>query len=187
MPDGSSQARAIPVRWVKGNISAYPRLDVIRPSIVIRARASGTPVPANAARASLSPQAETTLLNNEKIGVTDALSADLRIGKKFAARAPQSANPVKDAMNRTLRNDFDYDRSSGSGAPTANDHVLEKQLGGLDERANLWPLNETTNSRSGGLVRGDISKARTALGITTPGLQGKWVVLVDENTPSPYP
>jgi hypothetical protein len=187
MPDGSSQSSAIPIRWVKGNVSGYPRLSVIQPSVVISARASGTPVPASAPRTLLSALTETTLLNSQKIGVTDALSADLRIGKKFSARTPQSSNSVKDAMNDMLRNHFGYDRSSGAGAPTANDHVLEKQLGGMDDRTNLWPLNETVNSRSGGLVRGDISKARTALGITTPGLAGKWVVLVDESAASPYP
>jgi 5-methylcytosine-specific restriction endonuclease McrA len=90
-----------------------------------------------------------------------------------------TGNGVKDEMNRVLGTHYGYDRAHGSTAPHDTDHVWEKQLGGQDAEANLWPLNAGTNRSSGGTVRGEIERVRRELGIpaSVRGLAGRWLRL----------
>ncbi len=174
--DGSSEARAIPISWVKPPVPQYPSISIIDPAVVQAAQASGPAVNAtNAPRVTRSSTQSTPLINSVTIGVTGA-SAAFAVGHVFQARAPVTGNSVKNAINRLLNTYYGYDRNSGAGAPRDNDHVWEKQLGGPDAQENLWPLNESTNRSSGSTVRGEVARACTQLGL--PSLAGKYVRLV---------
>jgi hypothetical protein len=178
--DGRDRAHAIPFGWVKPAVSQYPRIRLRDPAEVRRAHAAGRrPVLSSIDWVTVGPAQRMALHTGMTIGVRDAVSIGLSVGAVFQARAPVTGNGVKDEMNRVLGTHYGYDRAHGSTAPHDTDHVWEKQLGGQDAEANLWPLNAGTNRSSGGTVRGEIERVRRELGIpaSVRGLAGRWLRL----------
>lgn len=178
--DGSTQALAIPLAWVKPPVSQYPQISIYNPGAVQTAYNAGRPLPASTARVTRGPSSSTQLVNGNTMGVANATSLQLRVGATFQAQAQVSGNTQKDQMNRVLGTYYGYDRAVGPGAPRDNDHIWEKQLGGPDAYPNLWPLNESTNRSSGSTVRAEVSRIRGALGL--PSLAGRWIKLVQPGT-----
>lgn len=174
--DGSSRDHAIEIAWVKPPVAQYPVISIINPQLVRNAQASDQTLNTDsAARITVRPTESTLLIDDVVIGVRNTTSVNLSVGYIFRARAPVTGNSKKNRMNRILNRYFGYNRTTGPGAPHDNDHVWEKQLGGTDAYENLWPLNASTNQRSGGTIRAEISRARNRLGISS--LAGKWIKL----------
>lgn len=176
MPDGSTQALAIPLAWVKPAVDSYPQISIYNPTAVLTAYNAGTGVSASTQRVTRGPRSSTVLVNGSTMGVSNPTSLQLRVGAVFQAQAPVSGDSQKNQMNRVLNTYYGYDRASGAGAPRDNDHIWEKQLGGPDAYSNLWPLNESINRSSGSTVRSEVSRIRSALGVST--LAGRWIRLV---------
>lgn len=174
--DGSSEARAIEIDWVKPRVSSYPAIRIADPPAVAAAVAQGGRVDLATVRyVTVRPTATTNLIQGVTMGVTNPTSRNLRNNYAFQARAAVTGNSQKDRMNRILSTYYGYDRAEGAGAPRDNDHVWEKQLGGPDAYENLWPLNESINRSSGSIVRSEVARIRDELRMSS--VNGKWLRL----------
>lgn len=174
--DGSTEARAIEIDWVKPRVSAYPAIRIADPRSVRAAHNAGRSVNLSTVRYVTVRSTETTdLIEDIAIGVTNRTSRGIRPNYTFQAGTARTGNQQKNRMNRVLSTYYGYDRNTGTGAPRDNDHVWEKQLGGPDAYENLWPLNESLNRESGGRIRGEVERVLREKRLRS--LNGKWLKL----------
>ena len=177
---GTARTNAIPLRWIKPAIAAYPHVQ-LAPSDQVQQlrRALGVSRPTRAQVAAL-PGAftvgplQTYTLGSVTVGVTHVDARRVAVGSPFQAGAPQTGNSEKDQVNATLER-WGYNRSDNANPPTDGDHVIEKQLGGPDAHNNVWPLNSAVNQQSGREIRLQLLDIKNRLAITT--VAGRWFIL----------
>jgi len=180
LPSGDTKKDAIEIRWVKPAARSYRRIMLAPVALVaaLRRRIGGGRPSRDAVKNlkgsfTAGPGGGTTLDGNA-IGVTRAESQTAP-GFRFQAGQQQHGNAEKDRFNALVER-WGYNREDNLyGGTTDGDHVMEKQLGGPDEFANVWPLDSSRNRESGSKVRSEIDRIKTDHKLKS--LAGKWLKL----------
>jgi hypothetical protein len=159
---GDTKRNAIPFAWVKPPVEDYPPIEILQGNKIV----------------TVEPKKGISV-GGIRIGVTFSEARKIGTGEAIKAEKPVTSNSKKDYMNKIL-NANGYDRDKGKDRPRDTDHVIEKQLGGPDDYSNLWPLNETTNRRSGAKVRGEIARIKEKYKRLRNGIHGKFLRLKQE-------
>ncbi len=177
--DGSTEAKAIEIKWFKPAIANYPSIQLAPKDAVKAARGSSEPLSrsevAKLKGAFTAAPLSSTDLGGYRIGITHAPSRGIADGYAFEAKTKVTGNTEKDKFNDTITA-WGYNRKDNAKPPTDGDHVLEKQVGGPDDKGNVWPLNSEVNQASGRNLRAEISRIQKEHPNLT-SLNKKWLRL----------
>jgi len=176
--DGSTEAKAIQIAWFKPAIKDYPPIQLAPKDAVKAERGKGEPLSkAEVAKLkgsfTVRPLA-TRDLDGYQIGITHSVAKEIKNGLAFQAKTKVKGNYEKDKFNDKVAA-WGYNRKDNVKPPTDGDHVLEKQLGGPDDKGNVWPLNSDDNQASGRNVRSEIIRIQKEHGLDS--LHNKWLKL----------
>jgi|CXWL01.1.fsa_nt_gi hypothetical protein len=142
------------LEWPKPASSSYPDLylggkinDLKSQSTLKGIHAKGQKDETGTKVRSYSPHGGGTLPGGEKIGITGEYRVSIG---KIVGPLSNATTPKGDTINRVLKKYGFSPKNEGMDG----DHVREIQLGGIDDLANLWPLDSSINSSAGPTLAG---------------------------------
>jgi Domain of unknown function (DUF4157) len=100
-------------------------------------------------------------------------------GKKFQCVENTEGDRVKDLVRKTFNEDLLPAGHKLSGYGYDVDHVHEKQFGGRDSSANLWPAKSDPNRTAGWKHQKKLNECRTTIGDIT----NRWFEIADIENP----
>jgi len=183
VPGGLTPDDALPIIWYKP-LNIYPREiaipRAIRPERLDRDDGP-TLVEYGAARGRTARE-YVGVGEDDKTGQTNwplPVATAKRRGKTFQYVEKTTGDTVKDRLRNTFNDDLLPDGHTLAGDGYDLDHVHEKQFGGQDATANLWPAESSANRRAGGLHDTQLDAYRQTIG----NIAGRWFEIVGVRSP----
>jgi hypothetical protein len=183
VPGGLTPDDALPIIWYKP-LNIYPK-DIAIPRAIRPERLDrddGPTVVEYGASRRRTGREYIGVGRDDKTGQTNwplPVASAKSPGKTFQYVEKTAGDTVKDRLRNTFNDELLAAGHTLAGDGYDLDHVHEKQFGGQDATANLWPAESSANRRAGGLHDTQLNAYRQTIG----NIAGRWFEIVEVRNP----